>query len=321
MPRAHTPVSAVIPTYNAQPLLEKHLPDVAKILEPGDEIVIVDDASTDGTANWVRTIAPAYAEKKIELKLVEQPTNQRFAAAVNAGVEAARHPFVFLLNNDVSPLTADIRSVLMDWFADPQLFAVGCAEVSEDRPGAKVSGRGTGNFVRGLLAHWYDPDQTSRQTLWTAGGSMFFDRAKFLAIGGMDTLFYPAYQEDRDLSYRALKHGWKIAFEPKALVLHQHETTNLSVFGRRKVEIISWKNQFLIVWKNITDWPLLAQHFFWLPYHLTVTAWRTRGAALLGFLKAAAQLDQALSARRKAGTLWKKSDRAVLDEYGSAVPR
>ncbi len=320
MPRAQVPISVVIPTYNAQALLAKHLPDVAKVLEPGDEIVIVDDASTDDTANLVRTMIPAYAEKQIVMRLVEHKNNQRFAAAVNSGVAAAGHSYIFLLNNDVSPLTEDVRSLLLGWFDDPEMFAVGCAEVTEDKPGAQVAGRGTGNFERGLLTHWYDPDQSSTKTLWTAGGSMFFDRAKFREIGGMDTLFYPAYEEDRDLSYRALKHGWKIAFEPKAVVLHQHETTNLSVFGRRKVEIVSWKNQFLIVWKNITDWSLLAQHLVWLPYHLTLTAWRTKGASLLGFLRAVQQMDEVMSARKNTRRLWKKTDRKILSEYGSNRP-
>lgn len=320
MPRAHPPISVVIPTFNARQLLAKHLPDVVLVLRSGDEIVVADDASTDDTANWVTSYAPVLAAKGIALRLARHTTNQRFAAAVNTGVTAAKHPFIFLLNNDVSPLTEDILALLWEWFDDPAMFAVGCAEVTEDKPGAKVSGRGTGNFERGLLAHWYDPDQTLHQTLWTAGGSMFFDRAKFLEIGGLDTLYYPAYEEDRDLSYRAIKHGWKIAFEPDALVLHQHETTNLNIFGRRRVQVISWKNQFLLVWKNITDPLLLLQHLVWLPYHLSITAWRTRGALLQGFLMALRQLPQAMDSRRSAAALWTRSDREVLGEYGSHRP-
>ncbi len=312
MPRAPVPVSVVIPTYNARLLLAKHLPEVAKVLRAGDEIVIVDDASTDDTANWVRTLAPRYQTKGIDLTLAQHHSNQRFAAAVNTGIKAAQHPFIFLLNNDVSPLTKDIVATLLAWFSDPLMFAVGCAEVDQDKPGAKVSGRGTGGFRRGLLVHWYDPDQTKHDTLWTTGGSMMVDRAKFLAIGGMDTLFYPAYQEDRDLSYRALKHGWKIAFEPAALVLHQHETTNITVFGQRQTEIVSCKNQFLIVWKNITDQSLLIQHLLWLPYHLTITNWRTKGTVLAGFIRATKQLPLLLRRRHQVNQLWQLTDRQVL---------
>lgn len=320
MPRARVPISVVIPTYNARHLLEKHLPEVVEVLAKGDEIVIADDASTDDTVNWVNTARPLFEKQGVAVTLTRNSKNQRFAATVNAGVAKASHNFVLLLNNDVSPLSEDIVPLLLEWFQDPETFAVGCAEVTTDKPGAQVSGRGTGNFERGLITHWYDHDQSISKTLWTAGGSMMVDRQKFVEIGGMDTLFSPAYEEDRDLSYRALKHGWKIAFEPHAVVHHQHETTNVSVFGRKKVEIMSWKNQFLLVWKNVTSTPLLLQHFFWLPYHLTVTAWRTRGTALLGFFRALRQLDAVFAQRRNVAHLWKKSDIQVLKEYGSQRP-
>ncbi|MCD8484487.1 glycosyltransferase [Candidatus Woesebacteria bacterium] len=228
-------------------------------------------------------------------------------------MQAAKHPFVFLINNDVSPLSQDIRERILEPFVhDPELFAVGCAEVATREKDASISGRGTGGFRRGLLVHWYDSNQNNSTTLWTSGGSMAFDRAKFLEIGGMDTLFYPAYEEDRDLSYRAVKHGWKIKFLPQAKVLHQHETTNTSVFGRKNMEIMSWKNQFLIVWKNITDRNMLLQHVLWLPYHLTITNWKTGGAVVRGLWRALQQFSEVRRKRRQVARLWERSDRAVL---------
>jgi len=307
-------ISVVIPTFNGQRLLAKHLPTVAAVLDAGDEIIIVDDASTDTTAEWIQQEIPKYEKQDIGLHLVLHTENKRFAAAVNSGVEAAQHPYVFLLNNDVSPLTPNIKKTLLSWFVDPEFFAVGCAEVEEDSQSAQVHGRGTGGWRRGLFMHWYDLNQNSNQTLWTAGGSMLFDRAKFLELGGMDTLFYPAYEEDRDLSYRALKHGWKIAFEPKARVLHQHETTNSSVFGQRKMQIVSWKNQFLFVWKNCTDFSMLMQHILWLPYHVIVSGSRSDWTATWGFWQALGQLGQALRQRSEIKKLWKLSDREVLGQ-------
>lgn len=307
-----TPISVVIPTYNGRTLLAKHLPDVAKVLDAGDEILIVDDASTDDTVEWVQTQVPLYETKGLHLHLLAHAQNKRFAAAVNTGVEAATHKYVFLLNNDVSPLTPDIKKQLLSWFSDPDFFAVGCAEVHTNTPQAQVFGRGTGGWKRGLLVHWYDPDQTSHTTLWTAGGSMFFSTEKFRELGGMDTLFYPAYEEDRDLSYRALKHGWKLAFEPKARVLHQHETTNASVFGQRRMQVDSWKNQYLLVWKNITDVRLLLEHFLWLPYHVLLSGYRSNWTATQGFFKAVGQLGQALRQRHRVQPLWKHSDQQVL---------
>lgn len=308
-------ISVIIPTFNGQKLLEKHLPSVAKMLDPGDEILVVDDASTDSTVEWLQQMIPEYAKKDIHLHILVHAKNQRFAAAVNTGVEAAQHSYVFLLNNDVSPLSKDIKKTLLSWFSDPAFFAVGCAEVNEDSPQAQVHGRGTGGWVRGLFMHWYDPDQSSNRTLWTAGGSMLFDTAKYRELGGMDTLFYPAYEEDRDLSYRALKHGWKIAFEPKAHVLHQHETTNSTIFGQRKMQIASWKNQYLFVWKNCTDFSMLLQHILWLPYHVVVSGARSNWTATRGFFQALGQLGQALQRRLSVKKLWKLSDQQVLSQF------
>lgn len=307
-------ISVVIPTYNGRGLLAKHLPDVEKILQPGDEIIIVDDASSDDTIAWLEKQTAHFDTLQIDLRWVHLETNQRFARAVNAGVSLAAHPYILLLNNDVSPLSPDLREQLLAWFTQPDFFAVGCAEVRENQPEAPLFGRGTGDFQRGFLTHWYDPEQYTHATLWTAGGSMLFDRVKFETLGGFDPLFAPAYEEDRDLSYRALKHGWHLAFEYRARVWHQHETTNQSVFGKRPMEIISWKNQFIMVWKNVTDPLLVLQHWLWLPYHLTITNWRTRGTLGRGFWRALRQLPAILAARRALTPLWQHTDRQVLQQ-------
>lgn len=318
--KKNTPLSVVIPTFSAQHLLEKHLPNVRKVLDAGDQVIIVDDASQDSTVQWVLEQQLRWEKSGIELTLVEHATNQRFAAAVNSGVKAARHGLVLLLNNDVSPHSSGFKGQLVQHFTDPKLFAVGCAEITSLETQTQVSGRGTGNFERGLLQHWYNPDQSDSSTLWTSGGSMIFDRAKFEELGGMDTLFYPAYEEDRDLSYRALKHGWRILFDPQAVVLHQHETTNTSVFGQKNIAINSWKNQYLFVWKNITDPLLLAQHLFWLPYYLTLGAFRSGGASFWGFFRALHQLPAALKTRQRVRSLWSFSDADVLHQVGSRRP-
>lgn len=318
MSTAKTPISVVIPTYNGQALLAKHLPDVADALQPGDEIVVVDDASQDETLFWLEKQREHYQQQNIDLRILALMDNHRFAAAVNSGVAAATHRYVFLLNNDVSPLSKNLKENLLTWFKnDEDLFAVGCAEVRQ-KSSNKIYGRGTGTFARGLFVHWYDPDQDRHDTLWTAGGSMMVDKEKFTKLGGFDTLFYPAYEEDRDLSYQALKHGYKIIFDYQTKVHHQHESTNESVFGSRQMEINSWKNQWLLSWKNISNTSFWLQHLMWLPYHLTISAVRTKGASILGLVKAVRQLPQLWQSRQKASRLWNKTDQEILNQFSFA---
>ncbi len=314
-----TAISVVIPTFNGLHLLQKHLAKVAKILRPGDQIVIVDDASSDETLSWLMTQKDLYRPQNITLTTVALKKNQRFAAAVNAGVKGSKHPYILLLNNDVSPLSPNLREQLLRWFSDPLLFAVGCGEVRKNDPSTQLFGRGTGHWHRGFLAHYYDPQQKQYATLWTTGGSMMFEKAKFELLGGFDTLFYPAYEEDRDLSYRALKRGWDLLFDFDSLVWHQHETTNQSVFGQQEMSINSWKNQCLIVWKNVDAINLL-KHILWLPFHLVITHSKTKGAFGKGLWRALKLLPQVLAKRRRESRHWKRSDQQVLTRAKTFAP-
>jgi len=301
-------LSVVIPNWNGKRLLEKNLPAVLKACQEwaktGWEIIVVDDASTDDSLAFLKENYP-------QVKVVVHQKNQRFAAACNSGVKSARGEVVVLLNNDVSPEPSFLKPLIRH-FKDPEVFAVGCKERDTKDKEIVLSGRGIMKFRRGLAVHWRAKDQNKKTTSWVAAGSGAYDREKWLEIGGMDTLFRPAYEEDRDISYRALKHGWKILFEPKSIVNHRHETTNIRAFGTRKVKIISFKNQFLFVWKNITDSDYLLKHFLWLPYHLTVTNLRSRGLLWLGFLLALKQLPEALKSKKAAKRFFAKKDKELL---------
>ena len=121
------------------------------------------------------------------------------------------------------------------------------------------------------------------------------------------------YFEDRDLCWQALKSGYKIVFEPKAMVEHFHESTNLRLFGKTKISLYSLKNQLLFVWKNISSARYLFNHLIWLPYHLILTTLRTRGIFLIAFCWALIQLPEALISRGKASKLWKLKDEEIFN--------
>jgi GT2 family glycosyltransferase len=271
--------SIVITNYNGLKLLKKNLPEVVKAVS-NSEIIIVDDASTDGSVRFVKNNFP-------NIKIIENSKNLRFAASCNKGVKEAKGEIVILLNNDVRP-TKNFLNPLVNNFRDPLVFSVGCKEIEIRKNRKIVSGRTEGEFKKGFLVHRKAKDQTKKQTLWTFGGSMAVNRQKFLKLNGFDSLFKPAYWEDIDLCWRARKKAWKILFEPQAVVYHQHETTNIKELGKRNMEIAAYKNQILFVWKNIRGVNLIL-HFVWLPYHLLLTSLRSRGLFLIGFYKAVSE--------------------------------
>lgn len=303
-------ISIVIPSFNGQMLLEKNLPAIEKSCRMWDssekqwEIIVVDDASTDRTSDWLKKIYP-------EIKIVRNKHNLRFGGSCNRGVKEAEGDIVVLLNNDVQP-EFDFLKPLLAHFEHSEVFAVGCKEVNVSGEKVLFGGRGMMKFQRGLMTHWRPINQTSKNTSWVSAGSAAYRRSLWISLGGMDRLFRPAYEEDRDLSWQAVKAGYLLLFEPNAVVTHYHETTNEHIFGSTMIKIYSMKNQLLFVWKNISSSRLLLQHIFWLPYHLVMTTIKTRGLFFVAFLLAVFQIYETIESRRRASKHWRKSDEEIL---------
>lgn len=284
-------VSVVIPNFNGQTLLAKHLPAVLRSMRTGDELVVIDDCSTDDSWEWLKKQFSTQAKKTdkesyfsqdsfdglIErgkwssgqktgsVLLLQNRLNQRFAKSCNRAVELASSPLIFLLNSDVSPHPKTIQS-LVKHFEDSSVFAVGCLEHEKDLQGNNVlGGKNTLRFGRGMFAHQRANSFESGETAWASGGSSMFDRSKWLALQGFDPDYYPAYWEDVDLSQRAKKRGWTVLFDAEAEVDHNHESTNTSAFGPKKMTKMSWQHAQTFVAKNGT-WQQKLQYLLWQPY-------------------------------------------------------
>ena len=295
--------SIVIPSYNGKRLLAKNLPAVVAAC-PDAEIIVVDDASIDDTVAFLQQEYP-------KIKVIQLKQNIRFAGACNAGIENASSDLVVLLNNDVQP-QVDYLEPIVKIFEDEDVFAIGFKELNPTDWRNEAAGRASGAYTRGLILHWKAKDQTAGPSLWASGGSACFKRNLWLALGGMDRRFSPSYEEDRDICYRALKRGYKVLFEPQSQVSHYHETTNEKVLGKRLMRISSYKNQLLLVWKNISDPSWVLKHILWLPYHLVFTGIYSRGEFILGFIWALRYLPQILWVRLSHSERLKRSDHEVL---------
>lgn len=256
-------VTAVIPSYNGQHLLAKYLPAVVRALRAGDELLVVDDASSDETVSWFTTWKKTQQKSGSTFSLIENKTNQRFAKSVNRGVREAQGDLIWLLNNDVKPRT-DALEKLLPYFIDDWVFAVGSMEVDPKEPAAEA-GKNKLWFERGMYMHSKADSFESGPTAWASGGSALFSKDKWLKLKGFDTAYYPAYWEDIDLSFRAKKRGWQVLFEANSVVEHHHETTNQDVFGQQQMEKISWRNAQLFTWKHSNLWQRLA-YMAWRPY-------------------------------------------------------
>lgn len=299
-------LSVVIPNYNGKQLLAKNLPQVLKVL-PGAEVIIVDDSSNDGSVDFIKKNFP-------RVKLIEKITNSGFATTVNLGVKTARHSIVLLLNSDAVP-QKDFYIPALKHFNDDNIFAVGCLDESLEDGQVIRRGRGVGKFTRGFLMHERG-EANNKHTLWVSGGSSFFKKEIWEKLGGMDEIYNPFYWEDIDLSYRAMKSGFRILFEPESKVNHFHNEGSIKEnFTQKRIKEIAYRNQIIFVWKNITDVNLLLNHFLFLPYHLLKITIKDGSVFIKALCQVVWKLPQIIKKRALQRKIFCKTDNDVLSIF------
>ena len=236
-------VSIVIPNFNGEALLQKNLPNI--LAAGAREVLIIDDASIDKSVEIIKENFP-------EVKLLIHQKNIGFIPTVNELFNEAIGDIVVLLNNDVWVEKGFIKP-LLSHFADQQAFAVNLHEEGEG-PSIAFWNNGFFEFKRGEEKNFV------QKSAWASGGSAAFSKSKWKELGGFDENFSPFYWEDIDLSFRAIKAGFEILWEPDSKVKHEHETTIKKTFSKRYINWIQQRNQLLFVWKNIHDPKLLTEH-------------------------------------------------------------
>jgi GT2 family glycosyltransferase len=305
-------ISVVIPNYNGKDLIEKNLPKVLAELKNFDlgktEVIVVDDASTDGSVSFLNGLP-----KDQNLKILVNEKNLGFSPTVNKGVKSANGEIIILLNTDIYP-EKNFLEPLLSHFKDEAVFAVGCLDKSIEGEKTVLRGRGLGDWKRGFLVHRRgEIDKTN--TLWVSGGSSAFRKTIWDKLGCLNELFAPFYWEDIDISYRALKSGYKVIFEPKSIVVHEHEKGAIKAkYSSFQIKTIAYKNQFIFVWEN-ADLSLILSHVLWLPYYFVKALIKFDWPFFLGFFNAILLIPKVLSSRYKAQKLFVKNDREVIKEF------
>ncbi|KKS98467.1 MAG: Glycosyl transferase, family 2 [Candidatus Woesebacteria bacterium GW2011_GWB1_43_14] len=245
-------ISIIIPNWNGKRLLEKNLPAVVNAKGNSKnniaEIIIVDDKSTDDSIPFLES---NYGS---EVKIIRHRENRGFSSAVNTGVRSAKSPLVCLLNTDVVPSVNFLEAAIIH-FSNPHVFGVSLHE--------QGYGYAKGKFEDGFMVH--DPGKERPEvvdTFWVSGGSGIFRKETWKELKGMDELlFSPFYWEDIDLSYRAMKRGYRVLWEPKAQVIHNHESViNEGSFRKGYMNTIKQRNHLLFIWKNLTSPNLFKKH-------------------------------------------------------------
>ncbi len=215
-------ISAVVVSYNTRALLRDALASLAPLAEL--EIVVVDNASTDGSAAMVAREFPA-------ARLIQSTTNGGFAAGVNLGVQASRGAYLLLLNPDAR-LPGDALGQLAGLLdARPGAAAAGAALAFGDgRPQASAFRfPGLAQLVLDLfpvrrlqatrLNGRYAPASRSIQVDHPLGACMLVRRSAWDDVGPFDEGYF-MYVEEVDWCRRARARGWEVWHVPGAVAVH-----------------------------------------------------------------------------------------------------
>ena len=291
---AERALAVVVVTHDSAAAVGRTLRAVSDQLGEGDELVVVDNASSDGTAAAVREAAP-------RASLLEQRENLGFAGACNAGAAASTAPLVLFLNPDATPAPGcldALRRIAAErpaWGAWQALVTMG--------GGTTINS--AGNVTHFLGIGWAGrcgepvasaPDEPA-EVGFASGAALVVRRSEWERLGGFDERYF-MYCEDMDLGLRLRLGGAGVGIAPAARVEHDYEFAK----GARKWFLLE-RNRW---WTVVSDYParlLLLVAPALLVSELALLAVAARGGWLRSKLRAQAavvrELPRMLERRRR----------------------
>lgn len=237
-------VSVVVVNWDGRVMLEQCLAVVVPGARcAGDEVVVVDNGSRDGSVPWLREVWP-------DVTVVCNERNEGFARAVNQGIAASRGRYVATINNDAVPETASwLAEPVRALEQDPGVWAVAMclvfmtapgtvqsAGVAVDRAGA-ARDRASGCPLSGVAG---------TEVFGPSAGAALYRRADLAALGGFDEEYF-AFYEDVDLAWRARRAGLRCVLVP-SVIRHQYSATARRD-PRRKAYLLA-RNRTRLLAKN-----------------------------------------------------------------------
>lgn len=240
-------VSVVIPNYNGKKYLETCMNSLMKQSLKPEEIIIVDNASKDGSIEYIEQ------NFKDKVTLICLNENYGFSKAVNEGIRNSKSDFVALLNNDTELDERWLEELYKCIQKDENIFSC-CSKMLRfterniiDDAGDEYTLFGWGNKIGdGKQSEIYDED---REVFSSCAGAAIYRKSILQKIGLFDENFF-AYLEDMDISYRARVYGYKNYYASKAKVYHIGSATSGSRHNSFKVKLAA-RNSIYLIFKNM----------------------------------------------------------------------
>jgi GT2 family glycosyltransferase len=246
--------SIVVVTYGSRPLVRRALEAVRDNTPPVYELILVDNASPDGTGDWL-------AREVRGATLLRAPRNVGFGAGANWGALAARSPALCFLNSDAFVHAGWLGPLLDRLASDPGVGAVVPCLLNLDgslQEAGTIVGSDGATFAFGYGADASDPGyRFARAIDYGSAACLLVRRAAFARAGGFDTAYGVGYCEDVDLALRLADLGYRTVYEPASAVTHVRHGSSSAAAAARHVD----RNRLLLLdrwWRRLAGRPALA---------------------------------------------------------------
>jgi len=247
-------VAVVILNWNGKKLLENFLPSVIKYNADFAEIVVVDNASTDDSIDFLNKKFP-------DIRLIQNATNYGFAKGYNKALTQIDAEYFVLLNSDIE-VTEGWISPIIDYM-DKHPHVAACQPKILDYKNKTLfeyAGAAGGfidslgyPFCRGRIFNTLEKDHNqynnSVEIFWASGACMFIRAQCFFEMRGFDADFF-AHMEEIDLCWRLKNAGYQNYFIPQSVVYHVGGAT-LNKMSPQKT-YLNFRNNLSLIYKNIT---------------------------------------------------------------------
>jgi GT2 family glycosyltransferase len=220
-------VSLVILTYNSSPFIRPCLQAVAASTWEPLEVIVVDNASADGTARSAESVA---AELGLAIHLHRIPANAGCAGGNNIGWRMGRGGVVVFLNPDTEITPTCVAELVGPLMRDRTVGITGAKMYYPNS--RRLQHAGGFIYPNGMTGHHGIGQEDAggfdepRDVDYVTGAALAIRRQLLEALGGFDEEYFPAYYEEVDLCYRARKAGARVVYVPQAVLTH-HESVAL----------------------------------------------------------------------------------------------
>ncbi len=258
-------IALIVLNYNGKHFLGPCLASITRQTLAPDELILVDNGSTDGSQDWITANYP-------QAKLVEMGYNSGFSIAMNRGVAESSSDFLALLNNDTECEPQWLEQLAGALSQHPEIgFCASRMLIFQHRDLIDAAGDvfTTAAFAgkRGWLQSERDMKFDKRERVFGAcAGAAMYRKVIFEEVGGFDDDFF-AYQEDTDLSLRLQLAGYPCLYVPEAVVYHHVGGTSKKQKYGFSIRL-EQRNQILLLVKNLPSGfyirfglPILLGHF------------------------------------------------------------